>query len=253
MRRGLTIQDVIESCKVVTASLAIEDIQRSGAEPTVSRVSVLTGMHRRDAKRLMDAKVAAVRDRGLTMRVLGRWQTDTRFCTAAKKPRVLSCGTVDSEFSRLTKAVSKDLNPATVLFELERVGAVKRTPYGVKLSRQSYSQNRDHIAGLKLLASDVDDLASTVDENLCGEGRSPNLHATTEFDAIRQSSAEEIRTWLLREGHAFHKRVRQFLAGHDQELSPQQGYSGKLVKVVLGTFGRFVVSVPEKLQMGDKS
>ena len=144
----------------------------------------------------------------------------------------------ESEFARLVHTISSDLNPYTVLFELERVGAVERTRGGVKLARRIFVPAGDVAGGLGLLADDAADLFAALDENIFTPAEVPNLHIKTQYDNIPVEALPEVRAWLFREGSAFHQRARTFFGNLDRDTSrrPVSG-SGRL-RVALGSFSR---------------
>ena len=178
------------------------------------------------------------------MRVVGRWRTDHAFITKGKKPRVLSFGKEDSEFNDLVNRISKDLNPATVLFELERVRAVEKTTKGLKLKIESYVPKGNVEDGFRILAQDSEDLIGSVEENVLEINEIPNLHARTEYDSIRPEHIPEIRRWLIREGHLLHQRARNFISQYDQDINPDPKFEGEGQKVVFGTFSKMDPNEP---------
>ncbi|MBN8550247.1 MAG: hypothetical protein J0M12_13090 [Deltaproteobacteria bacterium] len=143
-----------------------------------------------------------------------------------------------------------DLNPYTVLFELERIGAVERTRGGVKLVSRLYNPQGDSVAAMGLLASDMSDLMLAVEENVEGGGNVavPNLHIKTEYDNIPASKISEIREWCLREGSAFHQRVRNYLSQHDRDITAQPSGKDGTVRVAVGAFSRVEVLKSEAQQ-----
>ena len=236
LRFGIKLQDLLECCKAAFVDIAEEQIVKEQEQVTDSRISVMTGVHRRDVKRLREEDTKFDRQEGLLMRIVGQWRSDPQFVTKAKKPRVLTYGTEDSEFHALVGTVSRDLNPATVLFELDRVGAIEKTNKGLRLGVESYVPAGDAESGFKILANDSEDLAKAVEENVFRENEIPNLHARTEYDSIRSEHEPEIRRWFVREGHLLHQRARNFISQYDQDINPKEHFDGKLMKVILGAF-----------------
>ena len=168
--------------------------------------------------------------------MVGQWQTDPNYTTAKHLPRVLSIGSENSEFLKLVHSVSKDLNPGTVLFELERVGAVESTPRGVKLTIESYVPKGDPVAGFNIWANDAEDLTATVEENVLSEGDIRQFHARTSYDNVRPDAVPELKLWFGREGHEFHARVRQYVSQFDQDINPDPKFRGKGVRVTFSSF-----------------
>lgn len=238
LRHGVRLQDLIECFKISFVESAANELEKVAEAVTASRISVMTGVHRRDVVRIRKSASVPEVGNGLTTGVIGQWTTDAAFLTKQKKPRALSFGNVSSEFYALVQKVNKDLNPATVLFELERVGAVKRGDDGLTLCAQAYVPKGNVVGSFQILADDIDTLFHSVEENIIGSEALPNLHLRTAFDKVRKVEVPEIRAWLLREGHSFHVRVRDFIAEHDQDTNPKIDYEGEYVKVAAGSFSK---------------
>lgn len=246
LRYGIKIQEVQEACKVLYTELAENEIKNKKGQVTESKISVMTGIHRRDVKRIRNEDYKYDSSRGLIMKVVGNWLNHPEYTTKANKPKVLSFGFENSDFNNLVESVSKDLNPATILFELKRVNAVKETTKGITLISESYSPSGNIEEGVAILGNDIDYLFQGAEENIFEKNKIPNLHRRTEYDNIRPEGIEEIREELLKEGFAFHRKIRSILSKHDQDLNPKKGFKGKGVKVVLGTFSKVLMGEEEK-------
>lgn len=238
LKSGFKIQDVTECLKEVFIEGAKAQLDTQGERITDSRLSVMTGLHRKDIPRVTEGAGRYVEPRGLIARVLGQWQNDPKYLSTAKKPRVLTVGSDKSEFYKLVESVSKELNPSTVLFELERVKAVKREKRGLRLVVDAYTPKGDIEAALKILANDSSDLHSAIEQNLFTLQPIPNLHLRTEYDRIRPEAVPNIKHYLLKEGHAMHERFRKFISRYDQDINPDPKSEGPYVRVVVGTFGK---------------
>lgn len=240
LRNSLAIQEIVEALKSALIDEAMQEVSRVSKKVSVSRLSVITGLHRRDVMRLTRETQRTDSPTSLASRVIGQWTEDKRFQTSDGNPKVLSYEGDQCEFKDLVRCVSQDLNHCTVLFELERTGAVEKTRNGVKLIRRSFVIGSDVAKGLEVLAQDSDDLLSAVMENLMDAPAVPQLHARTEYDNVSVEALPHVREWLLKEGSAFHKRMREYLSKHDLDVDRSiKGGGGARVSV--GTFGRVLI------------
>jgi hypothetical protein len=173
----------------------------------------------------------------ISFKVLGLWQTHKKFITHEKAPRHLSYGFEKSEFNTLVKMVSNDLNPATILFELERIGAVAVVDEKLTLVVKSYMPRGDVKGGFSLLSKDIEDLVELVSENIVEQPLVGNLHLRTDYDRIREDVFEELKVWLIKEGHALHEKAREKFSKFDQDVNPDPKYRGRYLKVILSSFG----------------
>lgn len=117
-------------------------------------------------------------------------------------------------------SVSRELNPATVLYELERSGTIRITPRGAALVSQVFLFKEDPGAALKQLGDDADDLVMAVEENLFGEQDTLHLHIRTEYDNLLRDKLPSLKEWILKQGSLFHRKVREYVSKHDLDLNP---------------------------------
>jgi len=238
LKHSLKITDLLEAAKIEFIQEARSDLFRQKRPLSNSRLSIMTGIHRRDVARLAKDSGGNRSSTDLLSRVLGTWQAHPKFSTSRGKPRTLCCEGKRSEFCELVSHVSKELNPYTVLFELERVGAVERSLRGLRIRRASYIPKGNAAAGFEILSRDMSDLVEVVSDNVLAERTQPHHHLRTEYDAIDASQIEQIEKWLLAEGSAFHRRARCFLSKFDRYTNPRAPRGGRRMRVVFGSFAR---------------
>lgn len=237
IRKGLRFQDFSDIAKTVYLESAKTEIECLGEKVTSSRLSTMTGLQRRETAKVPTSQTQQSKERDIIIKIVGLWQTGSDFITKARDPRVLTYIGESSEFSQLVKRVSKDINSATVLFELERLGIVEKSERGIRLRLDTVSPRTDVEGGLQILGNDIRDITSAVEENLLGENEIANLHVRTYFDNVRADALPEIKQWLLKEGHAFHAKARDFIAAHDQDINPKLNHKGRKITVSVSSFG----------------
>ncbi len=248
IRRNLSLRDMTELAKVVFVEVAAEEISKSTEKVNVSRISLCTGMHRQDVKRIFRDGEKKDYSPGYITRVMGQWQQDEAYLNPSGKPRILEYEGENSEFNQLVRKVTGDVHPGTVLFQLERLGAVEKTAKGLKLRGFVYVPKADPIEGFKLFAKDTFHLLSAVDENILGSQKIPNLHIRTEFDNIAKSDLPKIRKWIAKEGSRFHQKIRKFVSKFDLDINKRKNAEGG-GRFVLGSFSRCVGTEDEMLNL----
>lgn len=123
IRHGVTAPAVYRLLKQAYVEVAAEEFGLDGAPPTDSRISVLTGVHRRDVKALREAEpdddAGARRKISVVSLVIGRWLASPETTDAGGAPIPLPrSGDAHPNFEDLVVSVSKDVRPRTVLDEL---------------------------------------------------------------------------------------------------------------------------------------
>jgi hypothetical protein len=240
IRHGITGQEAIEALKREFISVATTEISHRREKASVSRLSAISGFNRREVDRLTNVTGELDTSKNLIHRVVSAWQENPEFTTATKKPRVLSHGTKDSDFTRLVASVSKDLNAAAVLAELLRIRIARETSYGLVIVDHNYIPRGDPNALFTVLARDLEDLAVSVEENTIQGKDPPNLHLRTEYDRIRPEGIPALKGWMLREGHDLHLRARAEMAKYDQDVNPDPNFKGQVARVSLTAFSLVV-------------
>ncbi len=237
LRAGFGIQDFMEAAKTAFVYAAQEQFAREGSKVNISRISVATGLHRRDVDRVMSQGATPIEPDNAVSKVLTAWENQRAWLTSSGSPRVLEIDGSSQSFYSLVRGVTSDVHPSSILAQVERMGLVRRTPHGLKLIAPAHEVTQDTGRGYGILARDVDDLTLAVEQNLFERPTIPNLHARTEFDNIFEESLPSLQEWLLNEGASFHQRARVTLSEHDGDIRPQQGKEAGC-KVIVSCFAR---------------
>lgn len=226
LSRSLTIKELYLIAKEVFVEEAEREIRKSSPKINVSRLSVLTGLHRRDVRQLYrEKRPLPLEGASFTARVLALWEQDPRFLGPGSKPRSLSFGEDGTDFHSLVASVSKNISPGTVLFELLRIGAVQKTPQGLRYVRGDASARKEESRAYDLVSRDIEALIATVGENVARPVQEPNLHIRTEYDNIYTPDLERAKAWILAQGKTFHRKVRTYLSKIDADIAPRKGRS----------------------------
>ncbi|WP_157982199.1 DUF6502 family protein [Oceanicella sp. SM1341] len=147
-----------------------------GKRMTDSRISLLTGVQRREVKavRGQPAPEAPPESAGPLPRVLARWQGHAPYNTRPRLPRSAPAGV--PSFEGLVAEVSQDIHPRTVLDELLRLGLVEPGPGDGELQLRSaaFVPGADGAALLGYLGANLGDHAEAAAANIAaapGPGR----------------------------------------------------------------------------------
>jgi hypothetical protein len=214
--RSAQVEEFIREAFVHEAEHEIRSAQGAFS---VSKVSVITGLHRTEVSRLLAGERPERGQHDLLNRIIGLWSTAKRYRTQEGTVRDLTFEGLGSEFAALVARVSKEVTHYPILFELERIGAIEYHGQQVRLVAQEYTPQEDLQYGLDLLSADTADLASAIEANLCKKFPQPSLHLRTSFDNIDPHKLSEIRGWIMRKGAEFQSAVREYLASHDRDSS----------------------------------
>lgn len=126
LRSGVSYPAFAELLKSVFLEAAMNELSRGEAAPTQSALSLLSGVHRKDVRAILDAPDSsrATPRPTLSSQVFTRWLTDRRYRTPDGRPRRLPRTGERRSFESLCRELSNDVHPRTVLDELLRLGHV---------------------------------------------------------------------------------------------------------------------------------
>lgn len=170
LRNGVTYQAFAETLKVVFVQVAAEEFRIPGRKQSDSRIAVITGLSRKEVKRVAAlapaADAAAYVKYNRAARVVSGWTDDAEFQDGGA-PRPLALEGAAPNFAELVRRYSGDAPPRAVLDELERVGAVERRSDGrLALRVKSYQPRTDDPDRIAQLGRDAGALLETAEHNL---------------------------------------------------------------------------------------
>lgn len=131
LARGITYTQFTDWLKYIYVDIAVQDFSLKDKVITDSRVSVLTGVHRKDVRRLRsnigDHSANKTPDSiNLGSKLVSTWLSSPEFMdenVAKKIPRLKKAGGAIS-FEALAEKVTKDVRARALLDELERLGVI---------------------------------------------------------------------------------------------------------------------------------
>ncbi|MDH3715380.1 MAG: DUF6502 family protein, partial [Gammaproteobacteria bacterium] len=161
LRNGISYGVFAELARKAFVEVAFEDFTVPGRKQTISRVAALTGLTRKEVKRLVELDEAgdsSTHQRfNRAIRVISGWTEDKRFTDARQKPRVLSLDGPDS-FAELVKDYSGDMPHMAMLSVLEEAGTVQRSDDKVTLVKRAYVPAGDPVEKIGILGADAAEL-----------------------------------------------------------------------------------------------
>lgn len=224
LRNGLKAPMFLDVARVAFISAAKQTLHADGEKINTSRLSVVTGLSRQDLIRhSTELKPTTDGTASVLAKTIGFWRSSAKYSKAGAA-RPLSVGTKDSEFNALVEHITTNIHPGTVLFELERSGAVKVKNGLARLVRETSRADSLNERAIDLIERGVNLIMSAVPENIASKAaESPHLHIHTVYDNIRSESWPEIHRAIKAEGRSFHRKIRELLSSHDKDINPLPG------------------------------
>ena len=198
-----------------------------GRRQTDSRVSLLTGINRKEVRRIRAAERGRPGPGSFGMNhatsLISRWLTDPRTVDKRGRPRPLPYQVARGpSFMKLARAVTADLAPRVLLDELLRSGAAELKDGEVVVLRSTaYVARSKPEETLRILEEDPRELIETILRNVFAEGGERLLQRKVYFDNLGSDAAAKVRTEMRREGERFLQRINGLLARYDRDRNPR--------------------------------
>lgn len=239
LRHGVGFDAFADIAKRAYVEVAQSGFAIEGRKQSISRISVLTGLTRKEVQRISEANAGeSAPDQARynrAARVIAGWVRDPQFCDAEGNPRTLPQDGDSDSFAALVREHSGDMPVRAVLDELLRVGAVEHDGDRVRLVARSYVPQTSPVDKLAILGTDVSDLIATIDHNLGHSGREARFQRKVMYDNIPIEMLDEIRARLARDGQNTIEKLDKYLAAHDRDVNPAVTGNGR-VRTGMGLF-----------------
>ncbi|WP_461529741.1 DUF6502 family protein [Pseudomonas sp. 210_17 TE3656] len=233
LRKGVTYTVFADLLKEVFVDVADREFRLADKAPSDSRISLLTGVHRKDVRRLRTeddtASMALPENITLGAQLVNAWTSNQPFCKAAGQalplPRLASVGG-DVSFDALVAQVSTDIRARVVLDEWLRLGVVRLDEQDcVHLEAQAFVPQKGFDEKAAYLAHNLHDHASAAVHNLTAQGQ-PFFERSVHYDALSPASVEVLRETVASEGMqtllGFSRLAADLENGDLSSLDPRQ-------------------------------
>jgi len=239
LRNGVSYGAFSDLVKRVFVDVARDEFDVEGRKQTDSRVSVITGLTRKEVARIkkLDAPDDSItqQEYNRAARVISGWLRDQRYTAVDGSPAVLPFETNGkgngkingngnsngASFSELVKAYSGDMTARSILDELLRVGAVERDQEGnVHLLVSAYVPKGSEAGKLHILGSDVALLIGTIDHNLHRTEEQPRFQRKVAYDNLPVEALPQLRKLTNEYSQTLLQEIDRYLSQQDRDVHP---------------------------------
>jgi len=196
----ITYPHLINLLKSTYVDVAEKNFIVEGKKQTDSRINLLTGVHRKDVKRLRSEQVnPAERPANISIgaQLIARWVGDKSLLNEDGSPKTLPLQDDDefsmNSFEGLVANIAKgDIRPRVVLDELMRLDMVELDPdHNVILKTKAFTPNRGQEEKLYFFGKNIQDHLCAGVHNLSGE-QPPFFDRSVYYDELSESSIQEL-------------------------------------------------------------
>lgn len=234
LRNGISYGEFAEYARRAYVRSAMEDFRLQQRKPTISRAAVMTGLTRKEVKRIVesddDRDDAQQSAHNRAARVVAGWLRDARFHARNGDVAALPVEADDeASFAELVRSHSGDMPARAVLDELARVGVAELGDDGhVHLRKRSYLPSGDDAQKLYILGVDVADLITTIDHNLTAASGDERFQRTVRYTNVPVEHMARWRAVASERGQELLEELDHILAPLDRDVSADPGGTGQV-------------------------
>ncbi len=221
LRNGMSYGEFDRIARESFVDVAFDEFAPRGKKQTISHVAILTGLNRKEVKKLHERDAGqgelASQQYNRAVRVLGGWINDPRFLRKDGNPRDLEYEGQDS-FSELVRQYSGDMPVAAMQKVLLSSNNIRFTDDNrLRLLSHAYLPSDDPEEKLKILGTDAAQLIETIDYNLTANEADLRFQRKASNPQVTPAAVPEIKQFLKRKGQAFLEEVDLYLAQHESK------------------------------------
>jgi hypothetical protein len=232
LRNGVSYGDFADLSKWVFTDVAMREFGVPGRKQTVSRVSVITGLTRKEVSRLQkiekpdDSAISHQYNRAA--RVIAGWMRDKRFLDDKGQPAPLQFDRGRNSFSELVREHSGDIPPRAILDELMRVGTVAKDEDGkINLVTDGYVPRTGDTDKFHILGTDAQLLLSTIDYNLQHGSLTPRFQRKVSYNNLPIEALADFRSVSAEKSQALLMELDHMLSQQDRDINPAAKGTGR--------------------------
>ena len=237
LRNGMSYGEFDQIARKCFVDVAFKDFAPEKKKQTVSNVAILTGLNRKEVKKMHELEEqgndAAGKQYNRVVRVLSGWINDERFLRKDGNPRDLDYEGENS-FSDLVKLYSGDMPVAAMQKVLTGSGNVQFTEDNrLRLLSHAYLPSNDPVEKLTILGTDTAELIETIDYNLSAAEADLRFQRKASNPQVSATAIPEIKQFLRRKGQAFLEEVDLYLSQHEIKNGSSRDNDGAQISVGL--------------------
>jgi hypothetical protein len=219
LRVGITWKEFSELSKAKFVEVATTDFGIRGRPTNVSRVAILTGLDRRQVRKLRktDAEVAVQGYQSKASALLSAWHHDRDFLDTAGRAAALALEGDGATFAELMRRHAAALPVVAMIKELKSAGAIEELPDGrLRPLTRVYVPRGLPTERLRLWASVLSDVGNTIEHNFSHEDVvAPRFERRALSLKVDRRALPEFRRLLETEGQALLERIDDWLSAHE--------------------------------------
>ncbi len=235
LRNGIAYGSFAELAKKTYVDVAFEEFAPDKKKQTISRVSALTGLTRKEAKRLHELQQSDTGENeqryNRAVRVISGWVNDPEFQDVQGRPAVLPVDGDSGSFSTLVKKYSGDVTTRSMLAVLNSASSIEKDGNQVRLVQHAYVPGNDATEKLRILGSDAAELIATIDHNLVSDEPALRYQRKVSNPRVDPDALPAFRKLSAKKSQALLEALDTWLTAHEVDAADPDSPAGRYVSL----------------------
>lgn len=214
IEKGMTFPQFRELMKELYVDVADSCFSLDEKKSSDSRIFVLTGVHRKDIKRIRQQaekdSQQVISSASLSGEIVARWTSMPEYLDSKGKPRQLMRTERNNEpgFDQLVSSVSKDVRPKVILDEWLRLNIVRLKEDFVVLNKSAFVTNKEFKEMAYYLGHNVHDHIASCVNNILDEDEAM-LERSVYYASLTEDSVNKLRTIASKKGNELLQNINK--------------------------------------------
>lgn len=222
LSHNLTYTLIIDVIKALFVEVAEQEFSQEGKRLTDARISLMSGVHRKDVKRLRELQ-PAVEDVmpanvSLGSQIIAQWNANKMYLDENDVPKPLarfSSNSSEASFDTLVRSISTDIHPRAVLDEWLRLGVATLDEHNdVHLTSDAFVTQEGFEEKVYYLGHNLHDHSKAAVENVLNDGqlaaKSPYFERCVHYDGLTIQSIHDIDALTQKLGMKHLRDINKF-------------------------------------------
>ena len=245
LANNLTYTFIIDVIKALFVEVADQEFNQQGKRLTDARISLMSGVHRKDVKRLRelqpDVEDVMPENVSLGAQLVALWNANPKYLNEEGMPKPLarfSSAKTEESFEGLVRSLSTDIHPRAVLDEWLRLGVARLDADNyVHLTTDMYIAQEGFEEKVYYFGHNLHDHAQAAIFNVMNSGTSehqPNfLERCVHYDTLTPQSVDEISALSKKLGMRNLREINKFA---DALAEKDAGQVGANMRMTYGIY-----------------
>ncbi len=224
IKHDISYSELSNVLKHVYVDVAENDFTLENKKQTNSRISVLTGIHRKEVLRIKNEPLAELKqkkEKNSSTRIISSWVIDPDYIDSSGNPINIPKRGSKPSFADLVNRYGADTPPRAILDEMVRLGLVEILPNSqVRLLNTVNIPHEDIKKKLTVASQAASDLLTTIDHNLEQNGEESRFQLSVTYDNIPDDAVKQFKQISTERSMELLELLNEWLAQHDRDVTP---------------------------------